>query len=231
MNQRHAGMCGKASITNQVYNGSMKLTKYEHACFTLEKGGQVLVVDPGVFTNDLGELKNVSVVVITHEHPDHFVAERLQELANDNPEMTVVAHESITSQLSDFRATSVTAGQKFEIGNFKLEFFGGTHAIIHPTLPAIANLGVLINNTLYYPGDSFTLPKREVKVLALPIGAPWLKMSETIDFVMSIKPEIAFPTHDAVLSNVGKSIPDRYISNLANENGFMYQRLTGSIEI
>ena len=25
----------------------MKLTKYEHACFTVEKDGKLLVVDPG----------------------------------------------------------------------------------------------------------------------------------------------------------------------------------------
>ncbi|MDX6252098.1 MAG: hypothetical protein QOF10_5458, partial [Kribbellaceae bacterium] len=30
----------------------MKLTKYSHACVTLEKDGKVLLVDPGTFAED-----------------------------------------------------------------------------------------------------------------------------------------------------------------------------------
>ena len=50
----------------------MKLTKYEHACFTLEKDGKMLVVDPGTFTTKLDPPENVVGIVITHEHSDHF---------------------------------------------------------------------------------------------------------------------------------------------------------------
>ena len=50
----------------------MKLTKYEHACFSVEHDGMTLVVDPGNFTTDFIAPEGVIAVVITHEHSDHF---------------------------------------------------------------------------------------------------------------------------------------------------------------
>jgi L-ascorbate metabolism protein UlaG (beta-lactamase superfamily) len=39
-----------------------------------------------------------------------------------------------------------------------------------------------------------------VEVLALPDGAPWLKISEAIDYMLAVKPKVAIPVHDAVLA-------------------------------
>lgn len=209
----------------------MRLTKFEHACFTVEKDGQVLVVDPGDFTTDFAVPTSVVGVVITHEHPDHFDKDRLREIVDKNPDVVIVAHESITSQLGDFKTQTVTANEGFKIGNFELDFYGGEHAVIHPSIPTISNLGVMINNAIFYPGDSFVLPETPVKILALPIGAPWLKISETIDYLLAVRPELAFPTHDAVLSSIGKSVPDNRIPSFAEKIGAKYQRLDGPIDI
>ena len=210
----------------------MKLTKYEHACFTLEKDGKLLVIDPGVWTTNLGAPENVVAIVVTHEHPDHFDPNALGALIAHNPEAKIYAHESITQQLGDTLPTqAVMAGSGISAGPFHLEFFGGEHATIHPDLPVVANLGVMIDDTVYYPGDSFTNPGRPVKVLALPVSAPWLKASETLDFLTTIKPVIAFPTHDAILSEVGKSVPDRYASMYAEKVGAHYERLVKPLEI
>ena len=210
----------------------MRLTKYEHACFTLEKDGKLLIVDPGVVTTDLGAPENVVAIVVTHEHADHFDPNALGALVAHNPETRIFAHESITSQLGEaLPNTAVVAGEGIEVGPFRLEFYGGDHAVIHPDLPLIANLGVMINNTVYYPGDSFTLPERPVDTLALPVGAPWLKISEVFDFLMAVKPRFAFPTHDGVLSEFGKGLPDRMAPGFAEKVGATYQRLSEPVEI
>ena len=39
-----------------------------------------------------------------------------------------------------------------------------------------------------------------MEILALPLGAPWSKVSEVIDYVMAVKPRVAIPVHDAVLA-------------------------------
>lgn len=207
----------------------MKITKYEHACFTVEHEGKLLIVDPGAFTTDLAAPENVTAVVVTHEHADHFDVAALGAIIAHNPEAIIVAHETITRQFGSNHETlpyqSVSAGDKLELSPFTLEFFGGEHAVIHPRIPTITNLGVMINNTVFYPGDSFVSPQREVEVLALPISAPWLKISESIDYILEVKPKLAFPTHDAILSPVGKGLPDTMIPPFAEKVGTSYKRI------
>ena len=210
----------------------MRLTKYEHACFTVEKNGKMLIVDPGIFTTDLIINDHVSAIVITHEHPDHFDPKLIDEIASKNPELIIFAHETITNQLNNKHShKAVSTNTQVDHDEFNLKFFGGEHAIIHPDIPRIANLGVMINDAIYYPGDSFVEPNVPVKVLALPVGAPWLKASEMLDFLLKIKPQIVFPTHDAVLSDLGKSLPDRYVPMFADKVGGTYNKLTEPLEI
>ena len=209
----------------------MKLTKYEHACFTIEKDHHMLVVDPGNFATDYLPSNNVVAIVITHEHADHFDPEQLAAIMDKNPEATIIAGESVTSKIETFKTQTVSPGDKLRAGLFELEFFGGTHATIHRTIPAIQNVGVLINDLLYYPGDSFTLPGRPVDTLAIPAGAPWLKIGDALDFLELVKPRLAFPTHDAVLSDVGKGLADRLLGAVAEAGGIEYKRLDSPIEL
>lgn len=205
----------------------MKLTKYEHACFTLETAGQVLVVDPGNFTTDFVVTDNIAAIVVTHEHADHFDPDTLMAIYDKNPNAVFVSLPSIVNKMPGHKSQAVRPDDKIEIGPFALKFFGGKHALIHVTLPIIDNLGVIINDTVYYPGDSFTLPGRPVDVLALPVGGPWLKVSETMDFLTAIKPLLVFPTHDAVLSDLGKALADRLLPEIAKKVGAEYKRIDG----
>jgi len=205
----------------------MKLTKYEHACFTLETAGEVLVVDPGSFTNDFVVTDNIAAIVVTHEHADHFNPDKLAAIYAKNPNAVFVSLPAIVDKLPGHKSHAVRPGDKVDIGPFRLRFFGGKHALIHVSLPLIDNLGVLINETVYYPGDSFTLPNTPVDVLALPVGAPWLKLSETMDFLTAIKPLLVFPTHDAVLSDIGKALPDNLLPAIAEKVGAEYKRIDG----
>lgn len=210
----------------------MKLTKYEHACFTVEKDGKLLVVDPGAYTTDLPALESVIAVVVTHEHADHFDPTALGAIVAHNPDAVIYAHATITRRLGDgMKYQAVTAGESVSVGPFRLRFFGGEHAVIHPDLPVPPNLAVMINDKLYYPGDSFTVPDLPVDTLALPVTAPWMRMSEAFDFLTAVRPRLAFPTHDAIASDAGKGLADTMTPLFAQKIGTDYQRLRQPIEI
>ena len=88
---------------------------------------------------------------------------------------------------------------------------------------------MLIENQLYYPGDSFVVPEGiQVHALALPVSAPWLKISESIEFLTAVKPAFTFPTHDAILSTEGKELFDRILGATAGGIGTQYKRLDGT---
>ena len=210
----------------------MIVTKYEHACFSVEKDGKLLVVDPGAFTSDLPALESVVAIVVTHEHADHFDINALGALIAHNPDAIIYAPAEITRELGDaLPNNAVHAGQTITHEPFVLEFFGGEHATIHPSVSVPVNVGVMINGLIYYPGDSYVLPNKPVDVLALPTAAPWMKMSEAFDFLTEVKPRLAFPTHDAVASDAGKSLADTMTPMFAEKVGTTYLRLHEPLEI
>jgi L-ascorbate metabolism protein UlaG (beta-lactamase superfamily) len=209
----------------------MKLTKYEHACFTVEKDSHLIIVDPGGFSGDFIAPENVVAVVVTHQHGDHFDPDVLAAIYNKNPNSLLLADQAIIDLMPDHRGQAVEAGQKVTIAGFELAFFGGKHAQIHRSIPPIPNVGVLINDLLYYPGDSFTLPDVPVDTLAIPAAAPWLKIGEAMDFLLAVEPRFAFPTHDAILSEIGKELSDAMLGQTAKSAGIEYRRLESAIDI
>jgi L-ascorbate metabolism protein UlaG (beta-lactamase superfamily) len=205
----------------------MKLTKYGHACFTVEKEGQLLVVDPGSLSHDYLPDAHTVAIVITHEHPDHFDPDTLAAIFDQNPDSLLIADQSIIDKMPGHKGQAVQAGDSLTIGAFQLQFYGGQHAVIHLDLPVIPNIGVLINDSVYYPGDSFVEPDRTVDVLAVPLGAPWLKAQESIDFLTKLRPRLAFPTHDGLLSEDGQAFGDKWLQQFANKYEVRYERIDG----
>ena len=204
----------------------MKITKYEHACVALEEQGKKLIIDPGSWTDNFGSLDNVVGVVITHVHADHFSPAHLATIAESDPGVPIYSTQEVASQLAAPQVTAVTGGQTVQVGPFTLQFFGGQHAVIHSSMPVNQNIAVLVNSSFYYPGDSFVLPQGvAVKTLALPVSAPWLKASDMMDFFAAIKPQVCFPTHNAILSAHGQELMDTFGENLCRQSGATYHSL------
>ena len=192
----------------------MRLTKYAHACVRVEDGG-VLVVDPGIFT-DPEVLAGADAVLVTHEHPDHLDVAKLTE-ALGGRRIPLYGPESLRSMLDgvpvDF--TAVAPGDEFDAAGFAIRAFGGEHAVIHPDIPRITNVGYLIGGELYHPGDALFVPEGiEVGTLLAPVHAPWLKVWEGIDFVRAVAPERAFGIHDGLLTPAGLQFTNAHLERL-----------------
>lgn len=198
----------------------MRLTKLEHAALVVEDSGDRLYVDPGKFTTPITESAGTVAVVITHEHDDHWTPEQLRRIVERNPDVRIFGPAGVAAAASDFPIETVSAGDEVEVGRFRLRFFGGRHAQIHSSIPIIDNLGVLVNDALYYAGDSFTVPEGvAVDVLAAPAGAPWMKISEAMDYVQAIAPRRAFPAHEMLLSQAGKALSNTRLGWATEQGG------------
>jgi len=190
----------------------MKLTKLEHAALILELNGQKLFFDPGSLTRALTETNNAVGVVITHEHPDHWTAAQLERLREQNSDVHIFGPQGVARAAAPHPVTVISAGDTIEVGAFRLQFFGEKHAVIHESIPVIDNVGVLVNEELYYGGDSLTVPADvQVGTLAVPAGAPWLKIAEVIDYIIAVRPKRTFPTHEMGLSRFGKDLSNARI--------------------
>ena len=181
----------------------MNLTHYVHSCVLVETASARLLFDPGVFSIGFEALTDLDGIVITHQHPDHLDLERLPGLVAANPGARLVVDPGSALPVTErgLDATVAGAGERLEIGSLRVDVVGGEHAVIHPDLPRIPNLGYVVDDgAFYHPGDSFSPPGRDVDVLGLPTGAPWLKLSEAVDFFRAVSPRVAVPIHEAVLA-------------------------------
>jgi L-ascorbate metabolism protein UlaG (beta-lactamase superfamily) len=200
------------------------LTKYGHACVRVEHDGGVLVIDPGVFS-ERAALDGVDAVLITHEHADHLDVDALAEALGRRPAVTVHTNPTVAARLDALAGvvTAVEPGQRFTAAGIPVTAYGGWHAEIHPDIPRVPNLGFVLNDTVYHPGDSFDVPDDvQVETLFVPVSAPWLRVAEAVDFVRAVKPRRAFALHDCLLNDNGHSVTDSLMSRLS---GCEYARL------
>ncbi|MCK9793973.1 MBL fold metallo-hydrolase [Isoptericola sp. 4D.3] len=207
---------------------SITLTTWGHAGVRLERDGRALAIDPGTFT-DPRMLDGAHAVLVTHEHPDHVDPPRVAGVLGAVPELELWAPAPVVEQLvaagapAD-RLHAVDGGDTFTAGGFAVQALGHVHATIHPDMPPPANVAYLVDGAVLHPGDSFTpVPEgTAVDVLALPVGGPWLKVAEAVDYVRQVAPRVAVPIHDAVLSDAGRASADRIIRGLGRVE---YRRL------
>jgi L-ascorbate metabolism protein UlaG (beta-lactamase superfamily) len=196
----------------------MRLTKYAHACVRVERDGAVLVIDPGSFTEPAA-LDGANAVLITHEHPDHLDVAKLGDAFTRQRDLTVYTNPDVAAQLADLGGLvqSVNSGEGFEAAGFQVRAYGGLHAEVHPEIPRVANLGFLVEESIYHPGDSFDLPTgAQVQTLFVPISGPFLKLADSVEFIRAVAPRRAYALHDFLLSEAGGKIYDRNLERLAN---------------
>jgi L-ascorbate metabolism protein UlaG (beta-lactamase superfamily) len=191
----------------------VQLTKKGHACIRLEKDGQVLVIDPGGFSEEDAAV-GADAILVTHEHPDHFDEARLRAVLEAHPAARIWSLRSVAGQLSAAfpgRVVTVGHGDTFTAAGFSVEVYGELHAVIHPDIPRITNVGYFLDGVLFHPGDALTVPGRPVETLMIPVHAPWNKIAEVIDYVREVRPRRAVDVHDGLLSGVARPVYDRML--------------------
>jgi L-ascorbate metabolism protein UlaG (beta-lactamase superfamily) len=209
----------------------MQLTKHAHSCVRLDDGDRTLVLDPGVFSDLDAALDGADAVLITHEHADHLDAERVRSRLLANSRLRLYAPEAVTTQFADLgdQVVTVRVGEPFEAAGFRIRGFGGQHALIHPLVPIVANIGYLIDDAVYHPGDSLIVPPVPVRTLLLPAAAPWSKMAEVIDFAVAVRAPVAYPIHDAIITDGYRGILQNVLGSIVDGFGVRYAPLTDTV--
>jgi L-ascorbate metabolism protein UlaG (beta-lactamase superfamily) len=182
----------------------MELIKYGHACVVLRDGDRRLVIDPGSFTEPEA-LDGAGAVLVTHEHADHFVPDRLRAALDADPALEVWTNQSVAAQLEGVgpRVHVVGHGDAVTAAGFDVHVHGELHAQIHPEIPRIRNVGFLVEGLVFHPGDALTVPDEPVTTLLLPLHAPWSKTAELIDYVREVHADQAYAVHDGMLNDIG----------------------------
>ncbi|MFT4231998.1 MAG: hypothetical protein QM606_04365, partial [Leucobacter sp.] len=92
------------------------------------------------------------------------------------------------------------------IAGVEVEVSEWPHEQIYPGVPVPADYGYLVGGRVFAPGDAFAVPESEVDVLLLPTGAPWMKLSDAIDYLRAVSPRVAIPVHDGGLADAHREL-------------------------
>ena len=179
----------------------MKITKLGHCCLVIEEKGVTFLTDPGAYSTRQAEVQGIDAILITHEHADHLHIESLKMALLNNPKARVITNKAVSKILKkeEIAHEIVGGAQHTEVNGILLEGFGTEHEYIYETVPNVENTGYFVGNKLFYPGDAFTIPGKNIDVLALPVAGPWMRLATALDYAKQIGPRACFPVHDGML--------------------------------
>jgi len=198
----------------------MELTHFGHSCLLADFDGTTVLFDPGNFSHGFEGITGLSAILITHQHPDHADPARLPALVEANPTAALYADPQTAAQLGgDWR--TIGAGDSVTVDQLTIRGVGGRHAVIHPEIPVIDNTSYLIGDAshparLMHPGDALFVPNEAVDVLATPAAAPWMKISEAVNYLRAVAPTHAVPIHQAIISPEARGIYYGRLQDMTN---------------
>jgi L-ascorbate metabolism protein UlaG (beta-lactamase superfamily) len=204
----------------------MRLTKLGHSCVRLEKDGATLVIDPGIWSGP-DAMAGANAILITHEHADHIDADRVRTALRGDPGLHLWTNAALAGQLADLgsQVHAVAHGDTFTAAGFDVHVYGQEHARIHRDIPLVANTGFAVDGEVFHPGDALTVPEDRLPTLLLPVNAPWLKVSEMIDYAREVAPARGYAIHDGLLNANGLSLMGNLIKLAAGPGGGSFARL------
>ncbi|MEW1738147.1 MBL fold metallo-hydrolase [Nocardia beijingensis] len=197
----------------------MRIAHFGHSCLLVELHGKKILFDPGTFSHGFEGLTGLDAIAVTHQHPDHIDPSRIEPLIDANPGARLLSDPQTAEQRGE-RWEAVHAGNVLTLGDLRITGGGGRHAVIHPEIPVIDNTVFQLGTAddpaqLVHPGDSLWVPPVPVGVLAAPAAAPWMRVSEAVDYLRAVAPRVALPIHYGIIREEAQGIYFGRLSEMA----------------
>lgn len=183
----------------------VNLVFIKHGSIILDIDGYYVYVDPvTMFGTDFTKLPKADMIIVTHEHHDHFDPDAIAELATDTTRL--VMSKRVTELLG--RGTAVNPGDSVEIEPVDLSItavpaynISPGHTQFHPR--DRKDIGVVFDIDglrIYVAGDTENIPEmadlKDIDIAFIPVNQPYTMTPEqAIDAVEMIKPKIVYPYH------------------------------------
>ena len=184
--------------------GDLRITFIGHGTLMFTFGGKVIHVDPNSQMADYAKLPKADLILITHEHRDHFDPKALGLLRTEKTMMILTntlakqIEGGIVMNNGDFRSIE---GLKIEaVAAYNMVHKRGDGTPFHPKGTGNGYVITFGEKKIYVAGDTENIPEmkdlKDIDVAFLPMNVPATMTPEMVtDAAKAFKPKILYPYH------------------------------------
>ncbi|MBF0227400.1 MAG: MBL fold metallo-hydrolase [Desulfobacterales bacterium] len=199
-------MAAQAPFESDVFNTpkeAFKITFIGHGSLLFNFNEKAIYIDPFGKLADYSQLPKADIILITHEHLDHFDPEAIRMIKTEKTDIVLTQNcsKKITGLIIKNGDIQTVQGIKIEaIPAYNIIHKRDNGDFFHPK--GVGNGYVITFNDkrVYIAGDTENIPEmkalQKIDIAFLPMNLPYTMTPEMVaDAAKSFKPTILYPYH------------------------------------
>jgi L-ascorbate metabolism protein UlaG (beta-lactamase superfamily) len=184
--------------------GDLKITFVGHASLMFEFGGKVIYNDPVGQYGDFSKLPKADLILVAHEHGDHFDPETIKKISKSGTKvvLTPLCAPKVKGGLvlKNGEETTVDGTQIEAAPAYNIAHMRSPGAPFHPKGDGNGYILTFGDKRIYVAGDTENIPEMKllgrIDIAFLPMNLPYTMTPEmAADAARMVKPAILYPYH------------------------------------
>ena len=184
--------------------GDLAITFIGHATLMMSFGGKNIYVDPTTQIADYSNLPKADLIIITHEHSDHFDLKAIDQLKTVKTE--IVATETVAAKLKGIaimkngEVKTIRGLEIKAVPAYNLVHMRSPGSPFHPKGIGNGYVVTFGDKLIYIAGDTENIPEmsslKNIDIAFLPMNLPYTMTPEMVAAAArSFQPKVIYPYH------------------------------------
>jgi gluconolactonase len=183
--------------------GDLKITFIGHATLIFTFGGKTIHVDPVGREADYTDMPKADIILLTHEHGDHFDTKVIEMLRKQGTQLvlTKACAEKVAGLVMANGDIKTVQGLKIEaVPAYNIVHMRSAGNPFHPKGRGNGYIITFGDKRVYVAGDTENTPEmkrlKNIDVAFLPMNLPYTMTPEMVaDAARAFKPKVLYPYH------------------------------------
>jgi L-ascorbate metabolism protein UlaG (beta-lactamase superfamily) len=192
--------------TYEAEGGEIVIFPIDHASFVMTVPGMVIYADPVGGASAYEGHPAPDLILVTHEHGDHYDAPTLTALVSEQTQL--VTNPAVFDMLPEelkAKATSIGNGENHTVGELQIEAIPAYNTTegrlqYHPQGRDNGYVLTTAGRRVYIAGDTEDIPEMraltDIHIAFVPMNLPYtMDVDQAASAVAEFKPEYVYPYH------------------------------------
>lgn len=185
-------------------NHEVAITFIKHGSLALTFNNLSIQVDPVSMYADYSTFPKADIILITHEHDDHFDPKAIKTLSKDNT--LLIMNEASAKKLGNPKAKIMKNGDKIKVSDLiSIEAVSAYNTTpgreqFHPPHRDNGYVLTIDGLRIYIAGDTEDIPEmknlKNIDIAFLPVNQPYtMTVTQAVNAAKMFSPKILYPYH------------------------------------